>query len=142
ITGNPQDKGAAGTSRSFDFSNLASEGVSGIEVYKTGRAAGSSGGIGATININTVKPLEQSENSASIGVKGVKDESGDGITPEISGVTTWVNEDSTFGVSLFGSFQERDSGSRHMSTEVYELRTYNGAEDLDSLTTVSYTHLA
>ncbi|WP_259365756.1 TonB-dependent receptor [Colwellia sp. MB02u-6] len=134
ITGNPQDKGAAGTSRSFDFSNLASEGVSGIEVYKTGRAAGSSGGIGATININTVKPLEQSENSTSIGVKGVKDESGDGITPEISGVTTWVNDDSTFGVSLFGSFQERDSGSRHMSTEVYELRTYNGAEDLDSLT--------
>ena len=42
ITGNPQDKGAAGTSRSFDFSNLASEGVSGIEVYKTGRAAGAS----------------------------------------------------------------------------------------------------
>jgi outer membrane cobalamin receptor len=29
---------AAGTSRSFDFSNLASEGVSTLEVYKTGRA--------------------------------------------------------------------------------------------------------
>jgi len=134
ITGNPQDKGAAGTSRSFDFSNLASEGVSGIEVYKTGRAAGASGGIGATININTLKPLEQSENSTSVGVKAVQDESGDGITPELSGVTTWVNEDSTFGVSLFGSFQERDSGSRHMSTEVFELRTYNGADDLNSLT--------
>lgn len=134
ITGNPQDKGAAGTSRSFDFSNIASEGVSGIEVYKTGRAANTSGGIGATININTLKPLEQGENSASIGVKAVKDQSGDGITPELSGVANWVNEDSTFGVSLFGSFQKRDSGSRHMSTEVYELRTYNGAEDLDSLT--------
>ncbi|MFT4939793.1 MAG: TonB-dependent receptor [Paraglaciecola sp.] len=134
ITGNPQDKGAAGTSRSFDFSNLASEGVSGIEVYKTGRAPGASGGIGATININTLKPLEQSENSASVGVKAVKDESGDGVTPELSGVANWVNEDSTFGVSLFGSFQERDSGSRHMSTEVYELREYNGANDLNSLT--------
>jgi len=134
ITGNPQDKGAAGTSRSFDFSNLASEGVSGIEVYKTGRAEGASGGIGATININTLKPLEQSENSSSVGVKAVKDVSGDGVTPELSGVTTWVSEDSTFGVSLFGSYQERDSGSRHMSTEVYELREYNGAADLDSLT--------
>jgi TonB-dependent receptor len=134
ITGNPQDKGAAGTSRSFDFSNLASEGVSGIEVYKTGRAQGASGGIGATININTLKPLEQSENSTSFGAKAVQDQSGDGITPELSGVTTWVSEDSTFGVSLFGSFQERDSGSRHMSTEVYELRTYNGADDLNSLT--------
>ena len=134
ITGNPQDKGAAGTSRSFDFSNIASEGVSGIEVYKTGRAAGASGGIGATININTLKPLEQSDNIASVGIKAVKDESGDGITPEVSGVASWVNEESNFGVSLFGSFQERDSGSRHMSTEVYELRQYNGAADLDSLT--------
>jgi TonB-dependent receptor len=119
ITGNPQDKGAAGTSRSFDFSNLASEGVSGIEVYKTGRAQGASGGIGATININTLKPLEQSENSSSIGLKAVKDESGSGVTPELSGVTTGVNEESTFGVSLFGTFQERDSGSRHMRTGVW-----------------------
>jgi TonB-dependent receptor len=134
ITGNPQDKGTAGTSRSFDFANLASEGVSGIEVYKTGRAAGASGGIGATININTLKPLEQSENSSSIGIKAVKDESGSGVTPELSAVTTWINEESTFGVSLFGSFQERDSGSRHASTEVYELREYNGSADLDSLT--------
>ncbi len=139
ITGNPQDKGAAGTSRSFDFSNIASEGVSGIEVYKTGRAAIPTGGIGATINIKTLKPLDTSENSASIGAKAVKDESGDGITPELSGLANWVNEDSTFGISVFGSFQERDSGSRHMSTEVYELRTYNGADDLNSLTTAGAT---
>ena len=31
------------TSRSFDFSNLASEGVTGLEVYKTGRAVDSVG---------------------------------------------------------------------------------------------------
>ncbi|NEK79485.1 MAG: TonB-dependent receptor plug domain-containing protein, partial [Xanthomonas perforans] len=30
---------ARGTGRSFDFQNLASEGVSALEVYKTGRAA-------------------------------------------------------------------------------------------------------
>ncbi len=46
------------TSRAFDMSNLASEGVSGIEVYKTGRAAVPSGGIGATINIKTLRPLD------------------------------------------------------------------------------------
>src|SRR5262245_63787478 len=37
------------TSRSFDMSNLASEGVAGLEVHKTGRASTPSGGIGATI---------------------------------------------------------------------------------------------
>ena len=70
ITGNPTNVGAQGTSRSFDFSTLASEGVSGLEVYKTGNAAAPSGGIGATINIKTIRPLE-SGNRASIGVKAV-----------------------------------------------------------------------
>ncbi|MEW6998623.1 TonB-dependent receptor [Colwelliaceae bacterium BS250] len=124
ITGNPQDKGTTGSSRSFDFSNIASEGVSGIEVYKTGRAAIPTGGIGATININTLKPLAQGESSASVGLKAVDDESGDDVTPEISGVANWVNDESNFGVSLFGSFQERDSGSRHMSVEQFQLREW------------------
>jgi TonB-dependent receptor len=124
ITGNPNDKGSTGSSRSFDFSNIASEGVSGIEVYKTGRAAIASGGIGATVNINTLKPLDQSENRALVGVKAVKDQSGDGVTPELSGLANWVNEDSDFGVSLFGSFQERDSGSRHMSVEQFQLQEW------------------
>lgn len=125
ITGNPLDQGASGTTRSFDFSNLASEGVSGIEVYKTGRAAVPSGGIGATININTLKPLAQGDNRASVGVKAVKDESGDGVTPEMSGVANWVNDNGNFGVSVFGSYQERDSGSRHMSVENYQLYNWD-----------------
>ena len=125
ITGNPLDQGASGTTRSFDFSNLASEGVSGIEVYKTGRAAVPSGGIGATININTLKPLAQGNDRASIGVKAMKDESGDGVTPELSGVANWLNDDGNFGVALFGSFQERDSGSRHMSVENYQLYNWD-----------------
>lgn len=133
ITGNPNDKGSSGTSRSFDFSNIASEGVSGIEVYKTGQAAIPSGGIGATININTLKPLAAGKSRASIGVKAVKDESGDGVTPELSGVTNWVNEDSTFGISLFGSFQERDSGSRHASVEQFQLREWADG-DLENFT--------
>ena len=125
ITGNPLDQGASGTTRSFDFSNLASEGVSGIEVYKTGRAAVPSGGIGATININTLKPLSQGENRASIGAKAMKDYSGDGVTPELSGVANWSNDDNTFGVAVFGSYQERDSGSRHMSVENYQLYNWD-----------------
>lgn len=132
ITGNPLDQGSTGTTRSFDFSNLASEGVSGIEVYKTGRAAIPSGGIGATININTLKPLAQGENRASVGVKAMKDESGDGVTPEVSGVTNWSNDDQTFGVSVFGSYQERDSGSRTMSVERYDLETW-GPDALETL---------
>jgi TonB-dependent receptor len=101
------------TSRSFDFSNLASEGVTGLEVHKTGRASIASGGIGATINVRTVRPLETGS-KASVGIKGMYDtsvESGDSVTPEVTGLYSWANSGETFGVSVFGSYQKRDSAS-------------------------------
>jgi TonB-dependent receptor len=103
------------STRAFDFGNLASESVFGVEVYKTGRADVATGGLGATINIKTLRPLEAG-NRATIGVKAIQDETvrtgaGDEITPEISGLGAWVNDDETFGVSLTGSYQRRDSSN-------------------------------
>src|SRR5687768_9941815 len=43
----------APASRSFDFANLAAEGVAAVEVYKSGRATLPTGGIGSVINIRT-----------------------------------------------------------------------------------------
>src|SRR5207237_8918308 len=45
-------------SRAFDFSNLSPDGISRLEVSKTGHTAIPSGGIGATINVVTVRPLD------------------------------------------------------------------------------------
>ena len=47
-----------GLNRSFDFGNLASEGISAVEVYKSGQADVPTGGIGSTLNIRTTRPLE------------------------------------------------------------------------------------
>lgn len=108
--------GDLGTSRSFDFSNIASEGVSSLEVYKTGRAAIPSGGLGGTVNINTRRPLDYAEGlTGSVGVQAMHDtgvESGEEITPEVNGLLNWTNPQQNFGISLFGSFSERDSASR------------------------------
>jgi TonB-dependent receptor len=128
ITGNPTATGAQGTSRSFDFSTLASEGVSGLEVYKTGNAVAPSGGIGATINIRTIRPLE-SGNRATVGVKAVFDEGSDNeMTPEVSGLVSWANNAETFGVSAFASYQERKTSSRGISVEQFQFLNY--ADDL------------
>jgi TonB-dependent receptor len=98
--------------RSFDFSNLASEGVSGLQVYKSGKAGVPSGGIGGTINIETISPLDTG-NVATFGVKAVSDGGAhDGITPEISGLGSWVNDSGTFGVAAFGSYQDRNYTNR------------------------------
>jgi TonB-dependent receptor len=100
-------------SRSFDFADLASEGISGVQVYKTSRAELPTGGIGATINIQTTKPLEVNGTIATFGVKAVNDTStdtGSNFTPEVSGLFSTKFADDTIGIALSGSYQERDNG--------------------------------
>src|SRR5690554_5440845 len=43
----------AGGSRAFNFANLASDNIAGVEVYKTSKANIATGGIGATVNVKT-----------------------------------------------------------------------------------------
>ncbi|MEN0035883.1 MAG: TonB-dependent receptor [Cellvibrio sp.] len=104
-----------GTSRSFDFANLASEGIAGVEVFKSGRADVQSGGMGALINIQTPRPLNSPGLKAIVSGKAVRDESSvieEGITPEISGLFSNTFADDKIGVSLTASYQDRDSGNR------------------------------
>jgi TonB-dependent receptor len=112
------DTGAS-NSRAFDFGNLASEAIAGIEVYKTSRASSPTGGIGATINIKTARPLENPGQRGSFGIKGVVDTSngrlpstmaGSEITPEVSGIYSNTFGGGKFGVALSASYQERDLG--------------------------------
>lgn len=104
-------------SRSFDFANLASEGVAAVEVYKTGRADVASGGMGATINIITPKPLTATPQRA-ITVQGVLDESRSSadLQPEISGIFSDSFFDGKFGVAVTGSWQEREGATNSART--------------------------
>ncbi len=109
----------ASASRSYDFANLAAESVSGVEVYKTGRANQTTGGVGSLINIKTARPLDAPGINASVGVKGVMDETnrnGSDLTPEVSGIFSNTFADDTFGIALSGSYQERDSGFNSAET--------------------------
>ena len=106
------DGGSAPSSRSFDFANLASEGVAAVEVYKSGRATIESGGIGSTINIRTPRPLDKPGMYGSLSVKGVYDSSrneGHPVTPEISGIFSTTFADDTIGILITGSYQKRKS---------------------------------
>ena len=107
-----------GTSRSFDFGDLASEGVAGVQVYKTGRADVPTGGVGSTINISTPKPL-QAEPTASIAAKMVRDTStrrGDDVTPEFSGIYLDKFANDTIGIAITASNQVRNNGVNAAST--------------------------
>jgi TonB-dependent receptor len=122
-----RDNYTGGQGRSFGFENIASEGVSGLEIYKTGQAILPTGGLGATVNIKTFRPLDNPDAVGSIGVKAIADTSvgdGDSITPEISGLYNWVNDDETFGVGVFGAYSERDSGSAVGQANDWIVRRY------------------
>ncbi|MCW4463875.1 TonB-dependent receptor [Sphingomonas sp. BT-65] len=112
------DGGGPPSSRSFDFANLASEGISAVEVYKSGRVTMESGGIGSTINIRTPRPLDRPGLRGSISVKGVYDTSrneGDPITPEISGIVSSTFADDRIGIMIAGSYQKRKSSTNTAS---------------------------
>ena len=101
------------TSRSFDFGDLASEGIAGVQVYKTGRADVPTGGVGSLINISTTRPLENPGQTASFSAKMVNDTStreGDEITPEFSGIYSNTFANDTIGIAITASSQTRNNG--------------------------------
>src|SRR5690606_16216374 len=97
----------------------AAEAISAIEVHKTGRADLPTGGIGATLNVKTARPLDIGQFLGSVGLKAVHDTSVDNLprsfagskfTGELSGIFSQTFADNTFGVMVSSSYQERDSG--------------------------------
>jgi TonB-dependent receptor len=113
-------------SRAFDFANLSADSISALEVFKTARADSPTGGIGATINVKTARPLDVRERIASIGVKANYDASvgrlpdplqGDKVTPEISGIYSDTFGNRTLGIAISGSYSKRDSGSNKAYTQ-------------------------
>lgn len=105
---------SATQSRAFNFAEIASETVSGVNVYKTSRADLPTGGIGATVDIRTARPFDFDETQAVFTVSGVHDssvEGGDSVTPEIGGLFTTKLSDSV-GILINGSFSQRDFTER------------------------------
>jgi len=106
-------------SRAFNFAEIAADSVAGIEVYKTVRANLPTGGIGATVNIVTAKPLNIDGTKFVGSVKGIVDtsvETGNDVTPEVSGMFS-TNIDDTFGFLVTASFSERHNRQNSVLTD-------------------------
>ena len=119
---------AGGGSRNFDFSNLASDLVSGFEVYKTGKADVASGGIGATLNIKTLRPIGKAGSSGSLTAKALHGDNmvnGKDWTPEVSGAYQWTNDSKSFGVAVFAQYSEKDVATRQATQNNWNLDTYD-----------------
>ena len=121
--------GGVSNSRAFEFSNLASDAVKSVSVYKTGRANTATGGIGAVINIVTGKPLDNPGTHVSVGAKALIDTSnrvGNDVTPELSGLFSWTDDEEKFGASLSVNSQKRDSSTSGAFVNEWRTSLYDG----------------
>ncbi|GIU52795.1 TonB-dependent receptor [Shewanella sp. KT0246] len=127
-----------GVSRSFNFREIAAESVSGVEVYKTGKANITSGGIGATIDISTARPFDYDGFKAFVSAKGIYDtsvETGDSVTPEISGMISQTFADDKVGFLLSASHAERDSHTDLVGTDGWVRNRSRDNVDLSAIDT-------
>ncbi|MCH8538494.1 MAG: TonB-dependent receptor plug domain-containing protein, partial [Alkalimonas sp.] len=111
VTLNGRQMPGTGFTRSYNLENLSSEGVSALEVYKTARAENPSGGLGATVNIVTTRPLARPGEQFAIMGKALHDssnEKGDNITPEFGLVYSNTFLDDRFGAAFSFSHHRRD----------------------------------
>ncbi|HEU4484483.1 MAG TPA: TonB-dependent receptor [Povalibacter sp.] len=126
--GIPTAGGVGAGSRSFNFANLSADGINALEVYKTGRADMSTGGIGATVNVRTVRPFDNDGMVLNLGAKGIYDthvDAGDDVTPELSGIFSYANDDKTWGVSLNASYQKRNSSAAGSTVNDWHIQPWH-----------------
>jgi TonB-dependent receptor len=123
ITLNGRQMPGTGNTRSYNLENLSTEGVNQLEVYKTARADIPTGGLGATVNIVTVKPMQSPGEKYSFSAKGIHDtsnETGDDVTPELAGIYSNTYLDDSLGFAVSFNHQQRDFQQQSASIQGWQ----------------------
>jgi TonB-dependent receptor len=109
VTVNGRTLATDNNGREFSFDVLPSELIAGADVYKSPQANINGASIGATVDVRTLRPLDQSKAFSVAGSIGSQHaELADSNNPEASGVLTWRNEARTLGVALSASYMDQE----------------------------------
>ena len=95
--------------RDFSFDTIAAEMVSSLDVHKTSSATVQSGGIGATVNIETAKPFAINGFKLAGSVKAIYDGNSEETSPQASLLISNTFNDDTFGALFAVSYLERET---------------------------------
>jgi TonB-dependent receptor len=112
--------------RSFNFGDIASPGVSAVEVFKSANSLLPSGGIGATVNLVTTKPLNVDGTLKSFSISLVEDSTSKAGGAPFETAFLLATNQGRWGVSLSGAYQERtnrEEGTRESNWLVPEIVT-------------------
>ena len=101
VTVNGRTLATDNNGREFSFDVLPSEVISGADVYKSPQANLNGSSIGATVDIRTMRPLDQPAGLKLAGSATMQwSELSDKYNPEVAAVGSWRNDAGSFGVSL------------------------------------------
>ncbi|MBW6533275.1 TonB-dependent receptor [Sphingomonas sp. RRHST34] len=127
--------------REFSFDVLSSNMIQRTDVYKSSVPELQEGGIGATVNIITARPLDGRSGfhlAASAG--GIYDTLREKLSPDFSAVTSLTNEEKTLGLVLSGSYTDRRSQLDYVQTDGWLFgpqNVVNGSATSAGLTTAA-----
>jgi iron complex outermembrane receptor protein len=110
VTVNGRTLATDNNGREFSFDVLPSEIISGADVYKSPQANINGASIGATVDVRTLRPLDQKTGFKLAGsAAGMWSELADTWNPEFSAVASWKNDAGTFGVALSGVYSKQEN---------------------------------
>lgn len=95
--------------RDFSFDTIAAEMVSSLDVHKTSSATVQSGGIGATVNIETAKPFAINGFKLAGNLKATYDGNSEETSPQASLLVSNTFNEETFGALFAVSYLERET---------------------------------
>lgn len=105
--------------RAFSFDLLAAELISGADVYKSSNATLQDGGIGATINVKTARPLDIKGTKVILSGKANYEKLSDKFAGDAFGLISTRTDDGRLGALIAVSYQRRKSQVNQLATNGY-----------------------
>ena len=122
-------------SRGFNYSILASELVSGLEVFKSPEASHDEGSIGGMVNVKTRRPMDLDAFTVNASIEGQYSDLPDEWDPQFSALVSWKNDAETFAVLASFNSQERtvrrDGLEAFPTNSLYDVVDQNGTTTED-----------
>ena len=104
-------------SRSFNYTQLPSNMISRVEVFKTSEARIDEGGVGGTVILHTRRPLEMDSLSGFLAAEGTDSDTTRHVDPQVSGLVSWKDRSETYGLLVGAAWQKRESRTMEATTE-------------------------
>jgi iron complex outermembrane recepter protein len=108
-TGGADANGGVNRGRGFDFNVFASELFNSITVRKTASADVEEGSLGATVDLQTARPLDFNDELVIAGsAQGGYNDLSEETDPRLAGLVSWQNAESTFGALMSVAWSQRN----------------------------------